>query len=75
MEIEREVTTYHVDMQCDVCKTGLMTPDDFQQVLALWRANGNNGEPYYPHTCNNADCGNKATYKERYPLLRYKYKQ
>ena len=73
MELEFEVVPYHVEMSCDVCTTGRMIPIPFEQTLLLWRG-GSQPDATYPHVCNTPGCENRQTYKERYPLLRHKFK-
>lgn len=74
MEIEHEVTSFHVEMQCDTCKKGNMLPAPFTETMALWKTTSYVGEPDFVHICNNADCGVRVNYPNKYPLVRYKYK-
>lgn len=67
VEILRELKSYQAERTCVKCDTGMMIPIPFNEAMATWT----NAATAFPHICNG--CGNKESYPERYPTIRYAF--
>lgn len=63
-EFQFEVEPYGVDYKCDKCNEGVMCYNGGNIKLS--------DPPKYTHRCNN--CGHEQDFIEKYPVIRYRYK-
>lgn len=61
MEVENEVKTIIIRMQCDKCGKGFMEPYGGAVLMS--------NPPLYPHKCS--CCGHTENYTVQYPYTKY----